>query len=80
MAVSLQRHVSDNATLSVVSASQRAVSGNDVNRLTLLLSYRQGDMSAVISSGPVPCAMLMQTALPACQPQVTGLCNIQKQK
>jgi len=54
--------------LSVVS--QRAVIGNDAYRLALMLSYRQGDMSAVLSSGSVPCAMLMQTALPACQPQV----------
>ena len=29
-------------------------------------------MSAVRSSGPVPCAMLMQTAVPTCPPQVTG--------
>lgn len=29
-------------------------------------------MSAVFSSGPVPCAMLMQTTLPACATQVTG--------
>jgi hypothetical protein len=28
-------------------------------------------MSAVRSSGPVPCAMLMQTALPTCPPHVT---------
>jgi hypothetical protein len=47
--VSLQCHITDNATI-----------------------CRQGDMSAVRSGGPVPCAMLMQTAVLACPPQVTG--------
>ena len=58
--------------LSVVSTFQRALNENDAYRLTLLLFCRQGDMSAVLSSGPVPCAMVMQTAVPACPPQVTG--------
>jgi hypothetical protein len=57
--------------LSVVSISQRVVSGNVAYGWSLLLSCRQGDMSALLSSGLVPCVMLMQTGVPACPPQVT---------